>query len=146
MKSKLEVICEDLKKSGADYYFLAPVSKGSWDQLIYICVAPKDGLYTAKELQHFMKSLFSIRETSRDDFHKMKDGIFLGSLFFDEKVKGKKRRIVVKIFPNFSSAEGVLKREIVDSFAIMSERNINKWKAIERGKKIKAPTTAIRKR
>jgi hypothetical protein len=63
-------------------------------------VAPKDGLYTAEELQDFMMGLVpeGLQPTCKDDFRQYDKNSYLsfGKLYFDEKV-GEERRITKRI-------------------------------------------------
>ena len=63
-------------------------------------VAPKDGLYTAEELQDFMMSLVpeGLQPTCKDDFRQYdkNSDLEFGKLYFDEKV-GEERKITKRI-------------------------------------------------
>ena len=89
-----------LSIGGGSYY---PKTRGSaWDefdewiksQIYRIVVAPKNGLYTAQELQAFMVGLVpNLEPRYKRDFQESKDGLELGYLFYQEEI-AKERRFV----------------------------------------------------
>ena len=103
--SKLSVVRETLEKNPGvvivhtDKKVYLPDKNGFFCHTIDYWVAPKDGLYTAKELQRFMLGLIpNLPPTSKDDFVQWKkDGeLQFGKLYFDEKV-GEERTITKRI-------------------------------------------------
>lgn len=67
-----------------------PRRNGYWSHTMDFCVAPKNGLYTAEELQEFMMSLVpkGLQPTCRDDFRQYDENsdLSLGKLYFDEDI------------------------------------------------------------
>ena len=67
-----------------------PGRNGYWSHTMDFWVAPKNGLYTAEELQEFMMGLVpeGLEPTSKDDFRKYdkKSDLSLGKLYFDEDI------------------------------------------------------------
>jgi len=65
-----------------------PNRDGYWSHTVDIIVAPKDGLYTAEELQSLMLSLVpeNVEVTCKDDFQDRERELQFGKLYFDEVI------------------------------------------------------------
>lgn len=76
-----------------------PERSGFFCHTLDYWVAPKNGLYTAEELQGFMMGLVpNLKPTQQDDFRQYdkNSDLAFGKLYFDEKV-GEGRRITKRI-------------------------------------------------
>ena len=103
--SKLKIVRQALETNpdvvlvNADERNYLPGRSGFFCHTVDYWVAPKNGLYTADELQAFMMELVpNLEPTCKDDFRQYsKNGdLGFGKLYFDEKV-GQGRRITKRI-------------------------------------------------
>lgn len=96
-------------------------------QTVDFYVAPKNGLYTAIELQQFMMGLIpDLKQTQKDDFRHDDDTLNLGKLYFDEKV-GEQRSITKRILTvtdedllnlaGFVNGEQTINHDVTEDYA-----------------------------
>ena len=71
----------------------------SWSQTMDYLVAPKEGLYTADELQDFMLTLIpaDLKPTSKDHFRQYSESLEFGKLYFDEKIGEEKQTRILTL-------------------------------------------------
>lgn len=102
-----------------------PNTIGSWTHTVNFIVAPNQGLYTSKELQHFMEKLIpALQPTCVDSFSEGPISMMLGKLYFDEDL-----------------GTEIIRREIT-----LSEFDFLPAGAVENGKTVHEETRKIRRR
>ncbi len=76
-------------------------SFGPLGQMVEYSVAPKDGLYTERELQSFMRGLVGdLRLSSITNFRQHNGRLDFGSLHLSETIDGYRRRTVIRVYPD----------------------------------------------
>ena len=74
---------------------------GPLRQMIEYKVAPREGLYTEKELQLFMRGLIGdIRLSGITDFQQHNGRLHFGSVHLDDVIDEQRIRIVIRVYPN----------------------------------------------
>ncbi len=102
---------------GAPEHNYLPTRAGYWSHTVDFFIAPKSGIYTAKELQSFITSLTpGLEPTTIDNFYESEQELRFGVLYFDEDIgtESIRREVVLTDQDMFASSGFVSGKRIIE--------------------------------
>lgn len=129
-KNPSVILVDVIERKGEPFYGLGV---NSWNQIddINIYVAPKNGLYTAEELNQ-LELIPDLEPSQKENFKQNRNGLVFGSLLFEEQVhslyENHLRRILVRVYPDEAIIKDILEKRLPPSAEYgMSFKDLEKY-------------------